>query len=109
MNNLFQNLPDTNEEVIEVLHHSDAMKIERIASNGQPSPLDFWYDQEQDEWVMLAQGTATLEFNNGEQKKMNAGDYLLIPSHRKHRVSEVSRDAIWLAVHCQKSIATFPQ
>ena len=86
MNNLFQNLPAGNDEVIHVLLQMDAVKIERIVSNGQPSPPDFWYDQEQDEWVMLARGTATLEFKNGEKSEMNAGDYLLIPTHFKHRV-----------------------
>ena len=101
MNNLFQNLPAGNDEVIHVLLQMDAVKIERIVSNGQPSPPDFWYDQEQDEWVMLARGTATLEFKNGEKSEMNAGDYLLIPTHFKHRVCQVSPDAVWLAVHCR--------
>lgn len=99
MNNLFQNLPSANEEVIQVLLQMDGVKIERIVSNGQPSPADFWYEQEQDEWVTLVQGTATLEFQPGEKQEMRAGDYLLIPSHLKHRVSEVSQDGVWLAVH----------
>jgi len=50
---------------------------------------------------MLVQGAAMLEFNNGAKKEMKVGDYLLVPSHLKHRVSEVSRDAVWLAVHFQ--------
>jgi cupin 2 domain-containing protein len=77
----------------------DGVKIERIVSNGQPSPTDFWYEQEQDEWVTLIQGAATLEFKHGEKKEMQAGDYLLIPSHLKHRVSKVSRDGVWLEIH----------
>jgi len=101
MSNLFQIYPTTNVEVIEDRLQLDGVKIERIISNGQPSPANVWYDQEQDEWVLLAQGTATLEFKHGEKKEMQAGDYLLIPSHLKHRVSEVSRDAVWLAVHCR--------
>ena len=98
-NNLFSNLPASTGEVVEALAQSGALKIERIESNGQPSPPDFWYDQDLDEWVLLAKGTATLAFADGEVAEMGAGDYLLIPSHRKHRVAQVSSDAVWLAVH----------
>lgn len=97
MNN--QDLPAGNEETIQVLLASDGVTIERIVSNGQSSPPGFWYDQEREEWVLLLQGTATLEWENGENKQMQAGDYLRIPPHLKHRVSEVSMDAVWLAVH----------
>jgi cupin 2 domain-containing protein len=101
--NLFQNLPTGNQEIIELLAKSEAVTIERIVSNGQPSPPYFWYDQAQNEWVLLIQGTASLEFEGSETKQLQAGDYLLIPSHSKHPVSEVSRDAIWLAVHLPES------
>ena len=33
-------------------------KIERIVSRGHASPEDFWYDQEENEWVMVVKGTA---------------------------------------------------
>jgi cupin 2 domain-containing protein len=99
MDNLFANPPSAGEEVIQELLQSGAVRIERIVSNGQPSPEGYWYDQDRDEWAMLAQGSATLEFENGERKEMGAGDYLLIPAHRKHRVLEVSNEAVWLAIH----------
>src|SRR4051794_3858533 len=99
MDNLFTNLPPSGEEVIETLLQSGSVRIERIVSNGEGSPAGFWYDQDGDEWVMLAKGTAALEFEGGKRSKMAAGDYLLIPAHRKHRVLEVSQDAVWLALH----------
>jgi len=99
MNNLFQNLPTGVDETIQVLAQSGAVTIERIVSNGQASPPEFWYDQDREEWVLLLQGEAALAFDTGETREMKAGDYFLIPSHLKHRVSRVSRDAVWLAVH----------
>jgi len=40
--------------------------MEEIISRGAASPGDFWYDQERDEWVMLARGEAVLRFDDGE-------------------------------------------
>lgn len=99
MDNLFQQLPRGLDEVIQVLAESKALRIERIVSNGQASPPDFWYDQEQDEWVVLLKGAATLSFEDGATQQMRIGDYLLIPAHLRHRVFDVSRDAVWLAIH----------
>jgi len=100
--NFFENLPPGRRETIEVLLQSGSVRIERIVSHGEASPAGFWYDQENDEWVALLRGTATLEYAGGEQKPLRAGDYLLIPAKVKHRVSEVSQDALWLAFHLLK-------
>ena len=97
--NLLQGLPAGQEEIIEELCASPAVRIERIVSHGQPSPPGFWYDQNTEEWVLLVQGTATLELENGASERLVTGDYLRIPAHLKHRVAEVSQDAVWLAVH----------
>ena len=99
MDNLFSNLPPSGGEVIQDLLQSGPVRIERIVSNGHPSPAGFWYDQDGDEWVLLAKGTAALEFEGGKRSKMAAGDYLWIPAHVKHGVLEVSPDAVWLALH----------
>ncbi|MEM1295626.1 MAG: cupin domain-containing protein [Verrucomicrobiota bacterium] len=45
------------------------------------------------------QGTATLEFEDGETLDLVAGDALIIPAHRRHRVGSTSQDAVWLALH----------
>lgn len=101
MVNLFDNpLPQTQEQV-EVLHASDAVRIERIVSWGQASPADFWYDQTEDEWVSLIAGRAQLKLRDPlELVDLQAGDSLLIAAHRPHRVEWTQPDAatIWLAV-----------
>ena len=87
-----------NQEQFFELVHSKSAKLEHIVSNGEASPADFWYDQAQDEWVALIQGRATLEFETGSLNLV-AGDALTIPAHMKHRVAEVSQDAVWIALH----------
>jgi len=98
--NLFANLPASSapEEFL-TLVQTEGVRVERIVSNGQCSPKDFWYDQEEEEWVLLLRGTARIEFENGHAVRFAIGDSLLIPRRARHRVSEVSDDAIWLAVH----------
>ena len=100
--NLFDDIPSADREIVDILLTSPNVRIERIVSNGQPSPDGFLYDQEQEEWVVLLCGTATLEFEGEKRKELKVGSYFLIPSHLKHRVCQVSRDAVWLAVHLRK-------
>lgn len=98
--NLLANLPAPSaEEEFLTLVQTDSVRVERIVSNGHPSPEGFWYDQTEDEWVLLLTGTAGLEFADGGAVSLKAGDYLLISSHTKHRVQQMSADAIWLAIH----------
>ena len=77
----------------------DRLLLERIVSRGCPTPDGQWYDQQQDEWVMLAAGSAVLEIENSDALELQAGDHLLIPARGRHRVARVSRDAVWLALH----------
>ena len=100
--NLFQHMPtDLSEEVFETLAQSGAVKIERIVSRGHTSPPSGWYDQAQDEWVIVLQGSATLAFADGATVDLREGDYLTIPAHRRHRVASTSSqpETVWLAVH----------
>ncbi|MDP6040936.1 MAG: cupin domain-containing protein [Candidatus Latescibacteria bacterium] len=102
MTNLFS-LPDPlpPEEQFDDLISAHGVKIERIVSTGQVTPEGEWYDQERDEWVVLIQGKATLEYDNKKSVQLSPGDHILIPAHQKHRVSYTSADppCIWLAVH----------
>jgi cupin 2 domain-containing protein len=99
--NLFTNLPPASAgEVIEPLHSAGSTRIERIISHGQASPPDFWYDQQQDEWVLVLRGEATLEFDPGGMVEMKAGDHLTIPRHHRHRVARTTAETLWLAVYC---------
>jgi cupin 2 domain-containing protein len=100
--NVFLSIPDhLPDELVDLLAANGQVRIERIVSRGHASPPDFWYDQQQDEFVLLLQGQAELELLDPQERLfLQAGDYLLIPAHRKHRVALTSSevDCIWLAV-----------
>jgi cupin 2 domain-containing protein len=88
-------------ELFETLIEAPGLRVERIVSAGQVTPPGEWYDQEADEWVVLLQGEAELEYEGGTQQRLRAGDSVLLPAHCRHRVVYTSsRPAcIWLAVH----------
>jgi cupin 2 domain-containing protein len=90
------------QELFDVLAEKGAVRIERIVSTGQASPQDQWYDQDSDEFVLLVAGTAGLLIE-GEAKErvLQAGDWLLLPAHRRHRVTwtQDRPPTIWLALH----------
>ena len=88
-------------EIFEVLRKTDKILIEKITSKGALKKPGEWYDQEDDEWVMLLRGEAKLEFQNGKILSMTKGDYIFIPSHHIHRVVETSAspNCLWLAFH----------
>lgn len=94
--------PLSDEEIFDDLIPAKGVKIERIISNGQTTPEGEWYDQDLDEWVVLIQGEAELEYENGGKVRLIAGDHVLIPAHIRHRVAYTSEDppCIWIAVFC---------
>jgi cupin 2 domain-containing protein len=102
--NLYSNIPvNLSEELFTVLAESSGTRIERIVSDGHASTAGFWYDQEENEWIMLVCGSAVLSIENesGIQRiELKPGDYLLIPAHLRHRVESTSQTekTIWLAV-----------
>ncbi len=74
-------------EEITTLLAAGALRIERIVSHGQASPPGFWYDQPQAEWVVVLAGRAELRFDGeATTRRMERGDWLHIPAHRRHRV-----------------------
>lgn len=100
--NLFAEIPtQLAQEEITTLIASPGLRIERIVSCGHASPPDFWYDQPQDEWVIVLAGGAELAFADGATMRMTAGDYVHIPAHRRHRVARTdpTQATVWLAVH----------
>ncbi len=107
--NLFANLPGRPaDEVVTALAAAPGLRIERIVSTGQASPPDFWYDQDQAEWVMVVSGSAVLRFaDEAEPRHLTAGDYLLIPPHQRHRVerTDPATPTVWLAVHFDGRLA----
>lgn len=103
VNNIFGDIPNNvPSEIFEILFSKSGIKIERIISQGQCSLKEDWYDQTQDEWVILLEGRAELQFEaNLAIVVLNPGDYVLIPAHTKHRVhwTDPEIKTIWLAIH----------
>ena len=100
MANLYAGIPSqVSEELTQVLLSTQGVRIERIVSLGHSSPPDFWYHQDEDEWVLVLMGAARISFED-EELELMSGDYLHIRAHRKHRVEWTTpTDAtIWLAV-----------
>ncbi|MBF0562118.1 MAG: cupin domain-containing protein, partial [Alphaproteobacteria bacterium] len=63
---------------------------------------DEWYDQDDDEWVVVLRGRAGLMVEGEKSvRELGPGDYVLLPAHRRHRVvwSTPHEPTVWLAVH----------
>lgn len=89
------------EELTETLVCGAGCRIERIVSRGHASPPGFWYDQAEDEWVLLFSGSARLELQAPERTvSLAPGDWFLLPAGCRHRVAATAEDTdtIWLAV-----------
>lgn len=88
-------------ELVHVLAAGNGTRIERIVSQGHCSPPGFWYDQTENEWVLLLQGQALLRFEQPDRTlRLEAGSYVNILAHEKHRVEWTTpeTETIWLAV-----------
>jgi len=93
------NLP---EELVNVLVENQHVRIERIASTGHASPDGLWYDQDENEWVVVLKGKARLVFEEEDRPvEMKPGDHINIPAHKRHRVDWTTPDepTVWLAVY----------
>ena len=100
MPNLFRSIPATlPNEITETLVQAKQLRFERIVSQGHASPEGFWYDQAENEFVLLVQGAARLRVED-DVVEMKLGDWINIPAHRKHRVEWTTPDekTVWLAV-----------
>lgn len=95
--NLYANAaPPQEGERFEALLSHKGLVVERIVSSSKIASQE--YVQEQDEWVVLLQGEATLDVD-GQTVQLRSGDYLFLPSRTPHTVQRVSDGALWLAVH----------
>lgn len=89
------------EELFQTMINTSGVRIERIISRGHQTPPDEWYDQHEDEWVMVIQGAAELAFDDGRLPvRLGEGQSIYLPAHCRHRVSWTAPGAntIWLAV-----------
>lgn len=88
------------EEYFQTIIKRENIRIERIVSAGHKSPDGYWYNQEENEAVLLIKGEAIVEFEVGKEVFLKAGSFLDIPKKVKHRVKETSltEESIWLAI-----------
>ena len=95
--NLFDDsdAPATGER-FETLAEARGVQIERIVSSASPEPAR--YVQEQDEWVLLVRGEATLDVD-GRTVELRAGDHVFLPARTPHTVLRTTAGALWVAVH----------
>lgn len=100
--NILTPLPDAlDDEVCTDLCRAEHVTIKRIVSHGQTSPASGWYDQDDNEWVIVLQGEAEVAFADADPVRLVAGGYLNIPAHTRHRVAWTApdTDTVWLAIH----------
>ena len=87
--------PSLDTEHFQTLFHNPFLKIEAIRSH--LTKAGEWYDQEEDEWVVLIRGNAQLQVKN-EVVTLQEGDSLFLPKRTPHQVLNTSEDALWLGV-----------
>ena len=93
LSNVPQNLP---EELTTVLQQGHGVRIERIISTGHKSPEGFWYDQSEQEWVMVLTGAAKLAFEH-RAVELLPGGFDQHPGQSK-APGGVDQPGVWLAV-----------
>lgn len=104
--NLLADLPgELSEERFQTILSQGVVRMERIVSRGHTSPADGWWDQSQQEWILVLQGGGTLLFADGREITLNPGDHLFIPAHDQHKViwTDPDKETIWLAVFWEDS------
>lgn len=96
---LYPASPTLGEEAVLPLWQIAKGRGESVVSAAARSPDGFWYDQDEQEWVAVLEGWATLAFPSG-QLILRAGECVTIPAHLRHRVEETSADppCRWLCV-----------
>lgn len=87
--------PQSGETFTTLLAHKN-IKINRIVSSEDVETAE--YLQEEDEWLVLLEGKATLLLAE-EERTLTKGDTLFIPSKTPHRVLDTQRGTLWLTVH----------
>lgn len=108
MDNIFRDVKAKrdDEEIVSLLSRP-GLRIERIVSTGQASPAGFWYEQPEDEWVILLAGSAGLAIEGEGERTLAPGDYIFLPAAKRHRVTwtDAERPTVWLAVHFGEGLA----
>ena len=87
--------PKSGETFTTLLEHKN-IKIKRIVSSDELAETE--YIQEEDEWLILLEGEATLLLDD-VKKTLRKGDTLFIPLKTPHRVLSTQSGTVWLTVH----------
>lgn len=99
MINLFDDtLKENNIELSQIIFENEKIMVEKIISQGEISKTDEWFDQSQDEFVILVDGYAEITYSNLTTTKLSKGDNLFIPKNVKHRVSYTSENCVWVCI-----------
>ncbi|WP_043460576.1 cupin domain-containing protein [Azohydromonas australica] len=99
--NLFVSMPGPSaQEQFLTLLKRGGVRIERIVSQGHTAPAEGWFDQDEDEWVLVLEGAGRLLFEDGCELELRRGDHVDIPAHVRHKVTwtDPDRPTVWLAV-----------
>ena len=87
--------PASGEEMHELLSQRNLV-VEQILSAASSEPAA--YLQEQDEWVVVLAGGASMTVG-GEPVELSPGDWVLLPAGVQHTVERTEQGTSWLAVH----------
>jgi cupin 2 domain-containing protein len=100
--NILSGIPEARpQELEQLLLENEHLSIRRILSKGHSAPAQGWYEQQDNEWVLVVKGEGIIEFTDHSERHMQEGDYCYIPALKKHRVKWTPEQeaTIWLAIH----------
>jgi len=105
INNIFQ-YPNLNvnssKEYFEAIFMDENIKIEKIYSSGQSSPIGQWLKEKVNEFVYVVEGCSSINFKKENMiYTLKKGDYFIIPKGTEHRVENTDSENIttWLTIH----------
>ncbi|NET24795.1 cupin domain-containing protein [Okeania sp. SIO1I7] len=86
------------EEILKNLLSHKNVKINKIIS--PPNFVSEEFIQDEDEWVILLQGSAILEINQ-KNTKLVKDSHIFIPAKTPHKIisTDPNIETIWLAIH----------
>lgn len=93
--------PAAGQETSRTVLAAGGLRLLLIHSCQASSPEGFWYDQHEEEWVCLLEGSARLRFEDEpEDRQLSRGDSLRIKAHRRHRLvtTDPAPGTLWLAL-----------
>ena len=77
---------------------SEFFTVSRITLGEQVTSFNFGAFIDEEAWVMLLKGTASIKVN-GMLYDMAEGDFIYLDCDMKHTVEKASKDAVCIAIH----------